>query len=67
MLESGGSAGYLASRMLRPWWMPYPMANGEERRMKRREAILAFILYGIERRKGCCEDVVIRLSGASYG
>lgn len=46
LLESGGSAGYLASRMLRPWWIPYPMAKGEERRIKRREAILdVVVLY----------------------
>lgn len=67
MLESGGSAGYLASRMLRPWWMPYPMANGEVRRMKRREAILDDVdLHEVEKKGRCC-DVVIRLSGASYG
>lgn len=55
VLESGDSAGYLDSRMLRPWWMPYPMARGEERSMKRREAILTFILYGIvEILRGCC-------------
>lgn len=52
--------------------MPYPMARGEERRIKRREAILVVVVILEEyreedREEDGCDDVIIRLSGASYG
>lgn len=51
VLDSGGIAGYLDSRLLRLWWMPYPIATGGRTRVRKRREAMVVVVYEVKRVK----------------